>query len=344
MSHLSSIFLRDLELYKLLIFISTSFIIIFILIFYSNKVCLKFNILDYPNRRKSHHKPISLSGGIVIFFGLLIFCIISITTDIFKIDFYIDIIIYSSIFFIFGLYDDLKQPNTVYKVFLIIVFILSILFYSEVFVLYNLQFKYLNYLNTNLSYLSIPFTVFCIFMFFNALNYSDGKNGISISYSVYLTLYFVFYSKIETTLLVYFILMMIILLIFNLRNVLFLGNNGINFISIFLSLYLIKSYNLNLIEIYCDEILLLMYLPGLDAARVTITRIINKISPFKPDRIHFHHKLEFYFSDNYIWIFNLIVGVLPIFILKFTNNFYLSFILSTLIYIIFLTRKFPKFS
>ena len=344
MNHLTSIFLRDIELDKFIIFTLIGFIVILILIFFSNKICLKFNILDYPNKRKSHLKPISLSGGIVIFLSLLIFCIISIKTNIFKINFYIDIIVYSSIFFIFGLYDDLKQPKTIYKVLLIIVFILSILFYSEVFILNDLQFKHLKFLNTNLTYLSIPFTVFCIFMFFNALNYSDGKNGISISYSVFLSLYFIFYSKIEITLFLYFILILITLLTFNLKNKLFLGNNGINFISIFLSLYLIKSYNSNLIEIYCDEILLLMYLPGLDAARVTITRIINKISPFKPDRIHFHHKLEFYFSDNYIWILNLIIGVSPIFILKITNNFYLSFILSTLIYIIFLARKFPKLS
>ena len=344
MNYLSSIFLIDIELDKFLIFTLINFIILLILIFFSNKICFKFNILDYPNKRKSHIKPISLSGGIVIFLGLLIFCIISIKTNIIKIDFYIDIIIYSSIFFILGLYDDLKQPKTSFKVFLIIVFILTILFYSEVFILHNLQFKYLKFLNINLAYLSIPFTVFCIFMFFNALNYSDGKNGISISYSVYLSLYFIFYSKMETTLIVYFILILLTLLIFNLKNILFLGNSGINFISIFLSLFLIKSYNSNLIEIYCDEILLLMYLPGLDAARVTVTRVINKISPFKPDRIHFHHKLEFYFSDNYIWILNLIIGISPILILKITNNFYLSFLLSTLIYIVFLTRRFPKFS
>ena len=121
-----------------------------------------------------------------------------------------------------------------------------------------------------------------------------------------------------------------------------MGNSGINFISIFLSLFLIKSYNLSLIDIYCDEILLLMFLPGLDAARVTIYRIIKKISPFKPDRIHFHHKLEFYFSDNYIWILNLIISIMPILILNITNNFYLSFLISTIVYMAFLTRKFPK--
>ena len=344
MNHLGSIFLTNIELDRFLIFSLICFVTIIILIIYSNKICLKFNILDFPNKRKSHLKPISLSGGIVIFLGLLIFCLISVNTNIVKIDFYVDIIFYSSIFFIFGLYDDLKQPKTIYKIFLIISFLISILFYSEIYILYNLQFKYLKFLDTNLSFLSIPFTVFCIFMFFNALNYSDGKNGISISYSIYLSLYFIFYSNIDTTLFLYFILILITLLIFNLRNILFLGNNGINFVSIFLSLYLIKSYNSNLIDVYCDEILLLMYLPGLDAARVTITRIINKISPFKPDRIHFHHKLEFYFSDNYIWILNLIIGILPIFILKTTNSFYASFIISTLIYIAFLSRKFPKFS
>ena len=43
----------------------------------------------------------------------------------------------------------------------------------------------------------------------------------------------------------------------------------VNFLSIFISLLIIKSYNLNEITIFCDEILLLMLIPGLDAARVT---------------------------------------------------------------------------
>ena len=69
-----------------------------------------------------------------------------------------------------------------------------------------------------------------------------------------------------------------------LNNKLFLGNSGVNFISIFISLLIIKSYNTQNINLYCDEIFLLFYIPGLDAARVTITRALNKTSPFSPDK------------------------------------------------------------
>ena len=69
------------------------------------------------------------------------------------------------------------------------------------------------------------------------------------------------------------IITLAILLIFNVRNKLFLGNNGVNFLSIFLSLLIIKIYNVDNNNIYCDEIFLLMLIPGIDASRVTLQRI-----------------------------------------------------------------------
>ena len=51
------------------------------------------------------------------------------------------------------------------------------------------------------------------------------------------------------------------------------------------------NYNNNLI-IYSDAIYLIMYLPGIELMRLYIFRVLNKKSPFEPDRNHLHHYFQ----------------------------------------------------
>ena len=169
-------------------------------------------------------------------------------------------------------------------------------------------------------------------MFFNALNYSDGKNGICISYSIFLIIYLSLNNLNHNIFNFFIISSLIVLLIFNLNNKLFLGNGGVNFLSIFISLLIIKSYNLNEITIFCDEILLLMLIPGLDAARVTIYRLLKRVSPVKPDKKHLHHFMENIIHEKIIWIFYFLLSSLPILLLHIFGNFLISITLPILIY------------
>ena len=49
-----------------------------------------------------------------------------------------------------------------------------------------------------LNQASIFFTIFCIYFFYNSLNFSDGYNGISITLSLYIliTFFLIFYKNI----------------------------------------------------------------------------------------------------------------------------------------------------
>tara|TARA_Y100000590_G_scaffold276072_1_gene309980 strand:+ start:2372 stop:3412 length:1041 start_codon:yes stop_codon:yes gene_type:complete len=325
-----------------LVFIAILAIFLPFLIIYTNKFCLKNNLLDYPSSRKDHKIKMPISGGIslCLISLIIIFLFYIIKKEI--INFYIDIFFYSLPFFFLGLIDDIKSFNTKLKILILIILISFSLIHSEVLIIEELKFEYL-FNRTYLLYnFSIIFTVFCIFMFFNALNYSDGKNGISISYSLFIFFYLFFISTENKLFIFLIICALFIILIFNLNNKLFLGNSGVNFLSIFISFFIIKFYNTTDRIIFCDEIFILMFIPGLDAARVTIFRILKKKSAFSPDKEHFHHKLEKYTRDKYLWILYLLISVMPILLLKISYNFYLTISITFFIYCIMLSKTFYK--
>ncbi len=339
---ISEYFYNNMSLEKyILLLISFGFILL-VISHLTNIFFIKFNILDFPNERKIHKKPIPNSGGTILIVSIFLFYII--LNSIFKINlyFYTNIIIISLIFYILGLIDDLKSPRTVIKIFLIfIILILSLLQFSEL-VVSELRFNYIYEQSISLGYLAIPFTIFCVFMFFNALNYSDGKNGICISYSIFLMIFLsLINSDYDNDFFNHFIILsLLIILIYNLSNKLFLGNSGVNFISIFLSLLIIKIYNFDKNILFCDEIFLLMLIPGVDAARVTILRIYKKISPFSPDRNHLHHYLSKFINNNYIWVIYLFLSSLPIIVLYISSNFLIAVFIPIIIYTLLIFKSF----
>jgi len=73
----------------------------------------------------------------------------------------------------------------------------------------------------------------------------------------------------------------------------------------------IKSYNENLI-INCDEIFILMMMPGIDMARLFIERGLKKKNPLTADGNHFHHILLKRFKLNYVLLINFTLILVPI--------------------------------
>ena len=317
---------------KYLYLLIFSIIFIPLLTTFINTQCKKFNLLDVPNERKNHKFPTPISGGIIILISLFIFYFLLQNILFIKLYFFLDILLISTIFFFIGAYDDKKNPKTILKINLILILLLSLTVVFDDFVVQELRFKYFFQDGITLKYLSIPFTIFCIFMFFNALNYADGKNGVCITYVIFVI---IFLSSIQGDFKEFYflnILTLIILLFYNLRDKLFLGNNGVNLLSIYLSLIIIKTYNLKSFDFYCDEIFLLMLIPGIDATRVTVQRIYKKISPVKPDKKHLHHYLSILVQDKFVWILYLLLSSSPIILLNYSENFLLSILLPLLIY------------
>ena len=120
--------------------------------------------------------------------------------------------------------------------------------------------------------------------------------------------------------------------LFNLNGKLFFGESGIYIVSFLTSLLIIFGYKKG--YFYLEQIILLLLIPGIDMIRVTIHRIINKISISKPDKNHLHHKLIKNFDSNTSLII-VVLLILP------TNL--ISIFLSEFIFLLILINIFAYF-
>ena len=124
------------------------------------------------------------------------------------------------------------------------------------------------------------------------------------------------------------------ILIPNLLSKIFIGNSGVSLVSIILSVLVIDFYNNGII--FFDEIILIFFLPIIDAARITIERIINGKSPFESDKNHFHHLLSKIINKNFIFLVYLLISMMPFMITKINMPTHYSLFLFILLYLFFL--------
>lgn len=314
-----------------------------ILIFLQFDKIAKFvNIYDIPDKKlKTHKKKTPLLGGVIVIINYFFYFLIQELSKDNFIDHYdfknlLGIIFLVLGFFILGFYDDKigLSPNT--KLFLSLTIVLIVLFLNNNLVINRMSISiYGN--KIFFENFSILFTIFCILILTNALNFYDGINGQSC---IFLIIVFSFLYLINNTNEFYLlnIVILLFLLILNLNNKIFLGDCGIFLLSSVISISLIYEHNVYKNIFFADEIFLLLILPGIDLVRLTISRILNRKNPFLGDRNHIHHLLlrKFsLFSSNIILIF---LSIYPIFIFSIIKlNLYISFFSFTFFYFILIT-------
>ena len=309
---------------------SLSLMVISGLIFFYDKIDQKRIFYDNPDgTRKIHKKSIPAIGGFLIVFHVIINLIFF--KDIFEFsNKFISIIIFLVCYFLtIGLLDDRKNLSPLSKIILIFAVLLICIPLDENLVLENLAFKDSTYI-IQLNEGSLIFTILSIFFLYNFLNFSDGSNGIALSVTIYWVLLLLLYKNFNFLFLITILILLSVLFFFNVINKIFLGNNGVNVLSILLSLLFIISYNTQGI-LRVDEILLIMLMPAIDALRVTIERILKNKSPLLPDRNHFHHLLEKKIKQNFVFIPYILFTVFPFFMSFFVKTYY-SFFISAFCY------------
>lgn len=290
-------------------------------------------IYDYPdNIRKIHKRPIPLIGGPIIFihqFILLGFMLLSFN---YKLKLVIILFLLFFIFFLIGFLDDKNSISPLKKTILIFSILFIVLPIDQNLVVKNLEFKDIE-INILLNQGSIFFTIFCFYFFFNLLNFSDGINGLTVLISIFWVIIFIIFSKFNFFYLISFLICLFIVLVYNLKNDLFLGNSGSALLSVILSCLFISEYNNNK-TLLCDEIFLLMFVPAIDAGRVSIERAMRGQSPFKADNIHLHHLLLNKLSHIYTLIVYIALTILPFIISSFGLKTYYAFVISLALYIL----------
>ena len=116
---MDNFFVMNMSFEKYIILLISYIIAISLITYFANITFAKFGLLDIPNERKSHKKPIPISGGAILVISILLTYFFLENIIKINIKFYYNIILISFIFFILGLIDDIKNPRTIIKVLII---------------------------------------------------------------------------------------------------------------------------------------------------------------------------------------------------------------------------------
>ena len=250
----------------------------------------RLRIVDIPDERKVHCQPIPKVGGLAMAIGAFFPLIVWSPGNAFA----FGLLLGGAIIAVFGIWDDIKNLDYHWK------FAGQFLGASVLVVIGGLQITSLGTLLPEGAVLptvvAVPLTIVTIIGFTNAINLSDGLDGLAggILLLSFLCIGFIAFSGADFFSLLASAAMIGVIVGFLRFNtypaIVFMGDTGsqlLGFMAIGLSLYLTqKNHALSTLTP-----LLLLGFPVLDTLAVMTERIIKGYSPFKPDKNHFHHKL-----------------------------------------------------
>ena len=334
-------------LYLIIIFFSLIFIFLF------NKISKKINLYDFPDGIRKHQKiKVSCIGGLFFYSLFLIILLYSFFIDS-NFDYISTFILIGSykefflflftisILFLIGVYDDKYELKSSLKTILLIIFIFFYVYFEQKFQIKEIRSVLLDEYIFLGNY-SFFFTGICIFSLLVAFNMFDGSNGQSFINFLAIFIFLVhksFFNEISYL----FILMLFVFSFLNFRNKLFLGDNGVYFLSFLVAYLIISNYNIDN-SIYAEEVVIILLIPILDMIRLFITRSSNRKNPFMADATHIHHIIQREYGKSKLFYIIMLLIFVPLFALIFTNiNYYLIIITQFLVYI-YLVLKPKKIS
>jgi len=267
--------------------LSTVFLISFAGIIILMLFAKKVGLIDIPNERSVHKKPIPRGAGIAFVLAIFIPLLLS---DLEYLKSYYYIYLAIAIVFIAGVWDDLKTISPIIK--FIFIFFSSIILYINDVAIFSLG-TYFDHEVILPAWLVFPFTFFAIAGYTNALNLMDGLDGLAASISI--VILFTFFAigiehhdELITSLSSFFIVTLLAFFLFNWHPAkVFMGDSG----SLSLGMVIAILGILSTQYITPVSILFILALPILDTFIVMIRRMQRHISPFHADKNHMHHFL-----------------------------------------------------
>lgn len=248
-------------------------VLLFVLELLYFKIADKYNIIDKPNERSSHTRITLRGGGVVFYFGVLLYFLFFGFTYPW---FFAGLTLIAGVSFV----DDIRSvPN---RIRLAIHFIAMLLMFYELGLFSGTPFWYI-----------LIALIFCTGII-NAYNFMDGINGITGGYSLVVLLALIYINRMQVEFIDHSFLYIVFLavFVFNLFNFrakakCFAGDVGavsIAFILVFALGRLILQTN-----DWTYIVLLVVY--GVDSVLTIIHRLILHENIFKPHRKHVYQLL-----------------------------------------------------
>jgi len=250
------------------------------------------NAVDHPNERKVHRQATPRMGGVAFLAALLLVPFSFVDVSISAYGFLLGLIIIGAT----GVADDIVELSPRIK-------FAGIIAGSTIFLLLSgTAITNLGDLvglgNIETGWLAIPITLVAMVGFVNAINLSDGLDGLAAGIGLIATFFIVCFAYAigdHFSLILALVLFgsMIGFLYFNAYPArIFMGDTGslvLGYTLAALSLMLLKSAHGHLVSPVTMG--LLLGLPLADTLYVMMQRIAKGKSPFLPDKTHFHHRL-----------------------------------------------------
>jgi len=284
---------------KILLGSAIAFIITFAAIPIIIQVANTKKLFDHPDERKIHILPIPSLGGLGIFAGFMLASLFTISFSSVP-DFQYFFAAALVIFFL-GLKDDILVISPIKK-FLGQVIAAFLIIYKGGLVIDNMHgFMGVNEMP---EFFALIFTYLTVIVVINSFNLIDGVDGLAGSLGFMTSLvfgaYFYITGEVEFATLAFCLAGSIIaFLIFNHSPAkIFMGDTGSLLIGLVNAILVIRFINVadnpgNSVPITASPAIgfAILLVPLFDTLRVFSLRILDRRSPFSPDRNHIHHVL-----------------------------------------------------
>lgn len=252
-------------------------------------LALRFNAVDLPNHRKVHSSPMPKVGGVAMALGAVVPILLWSPGN----RFVSSLLLGAGVLVIFGLLDDLKEMDYRGKLAGQVMAALIVVFYG------GLSIRCMGDLLPGVAvpaWFSVPLTLLTIVGVTNAINLSDGLDGLAggIAMMSFICLGCVAFQSGMTAIALLSVAVIGAIFGFLRFNthpaIVFMGDAGsqlLGFLAVTMALFVSQN---------CEPLsrmfpLVLLGFPILDTLTVMSERILKGVSPFKADKNHFHHKL-----------------------------------------------------
>lgn len=296
------------------------FVAIFISFFLTplvRKLAFKIGAIDIPkDERRVHKEPMPLLGGVAIYAGVVITCLMFIPID----KTLISILVGGTIILISGIIDDMKGLSPKLKILFQLLAGLSLII-GDVKVDFVTNPFTANNTVIYLKWLSIPITLFWVVGITNTLNLIDGLDGLAAGVAMISSLSLTFVAdKFGYTTVI--IISAIIagstmgFLPFNFNPAkIFMGDTGALFLGFMLAAISIEGVMKSVATIAIIVPIIILGVPIFDTTFAIFRRILSGRSIMSADKGHLHHRLlaRGYSQRKTVLILYAISGVFGLF-------------------------------
>ncbi len=258
----------------------------------SMKLALTAGAIDVPDERKLHDANIPCLGGLAFAISFGISCLIFLPLDSIVSGFLIGLVIIT----ITGLADDIWHIRPALKFSGEIIASLVFILYSGTELTSFGDLIGIGPIETGIF--AVPVTVFCMVGVMNALNFSDGLDGLAGGMSAIACIFLGYFSlqsgqSVSLALSTVLFGCLIGFLYFNFYPAkVFMGDTGSLVLGYILSSICVLSQKLGGdIPIAPISMALILALPIADTLWIMTNRVCRGKGPFTPDNTHLHHKL-----------------------------------------------------